>query len=410
MTVIKAADSSSIRTVEFVTDARQPLMAQVPTVHLHSSTMAALGLSDFTLSTIQDGESGRTCTVWVVGNSEPLWDDCPTPWHRTIRVSASAWRALGTGQPVRSGRSTVLSYPAARLPVKGVLAEQLIADDEIGLHYDDVVRLGIGQWVVVNYNGVPAACRVRRLRSSADLGFVRLPLYTRTLLGIPSWSPGLRPEVLIAAFPVTERGAPLLIAPVLWKPARAQRITGTIGTFTDRITTWMLRAPSTVLRTVEATPGEDQGLTVRLPAELFPLLGTSPGRQVYVEWGPRNRSIATALAMGQETEHDLPDFQIVGDRLAHATALPSFAQVRVGATTRATLGVPRIAVVSVRRRVVPLIIGRLNELIIPVTGLSLGIAARVHLRLWVLVIGIAAVLILLLAPLRVRRADLRRVR
>jgi hypothetical protein len=290
------------------------------------------------------------------------------------------------------------------------LAEQLISDNEVGLHRDDMARLGIRAWAFLNYNGVPAVCRVRRLNSDTDLGFVRLPLYERVLMGIPSWSPGLRPEVLISAFPVDERGRPRLIAPLPWEPTRVRRASSAVGTWTDRIMTSVLRAPGTVLRTIEATPGEDQALTVRLPAELFPLLGTAPGRQVYVEWGPGNRAVATALPTHSATDDELPDFQIVGDRLVHATSLPSFAQVRIGAATRATLGIPRIAVVTVRRRVVPLIVERLNELIVPVTGLLIGIAARVHLRAWVLVLGVAIILTLLLAPLRMRRPDLRRVR
>ena len=411
-TVIEAADSANTRTIEVVTDARRPLLAQVPTVHLHTSLMMALGISDFTLGSLSDQATGKSCGVWAVGNSDESWSDCPTPWHRSVRVSASAWRALGTGQPLRSNRQVALSFPFTRLPVKGVLAEQLIADNEVGLHHDDAARLGIRQWVVVNYSGIPAVCRVRRLDSGADLGFVRLTLYGRVLLGVPSWSPGLRPEISVSPYPADECDRPLLIAPPPWTPSPIQRAAGVVGTWSDRIFTSVLRAPSAVLRTIEATPGEDQALTVRLPADMFPLLGTSPGRQVYVEWGPGNRAIATALTgtPADPRADELPDFQIVGDRLAHAPALPAATQIRIGAATRATLGIPRITVVTVRRRVLPLIVGRLNELIIPVTGLFIGIAASVRLRAWVLVLGVVIILALLLAPLRMRRPDLRRVR
>jgi hypothetical protein len=411
-TVIESADPATTRTIEVVTDARRPLLAQVPTVHLHSSLMTALGLSDFTLGSLSDWATGKACGVWAVGKADESWSDCPTPWHRSVRVSNSAWRALGTDEPLSSNRPVALSFPLTRLPVKGVLVEQLIADNEIGLHRDDAARFGISEWAVVNYSGVPAVCRVRRLSSSADLGFVRLTLYGRVLLGVPSWSSGLRPEILISPYPADERGRPLLIAPPPWVPTLAQRASGLVGTWADRICTSALRAPSAVIRTVEATPGEDQALTVRLPAEMFPLLGTFPGKQVYVEWGPGNRAIATALASPSSAPNaeEFPDFQVVGDRLTHAPALPASAQIRIGAATRATLGIPRIAVVTVRRRVLPLIVGRLNELIVPVTGLFIGIAASVHLRAWVLALGIVIILMLLLAPLRIRRPDLRRVR
>jgi hypothetical protein len=408
--VIEAADLSTTRTVKVVTDARRALLAQVPTVHLHTSFMAALGLPDFTLATLSDSATGKACSVWTIGNSDEHWDGCPTPWHRSVRVSESAWRALGTSVPLRSNRAITLTFPVTRLPIKGVLAEQLIDDNEVGLHRDDAARLGIGEWAVLNYNGVPAVCRVRRLSSAADLGFVRLTLYGRVLLGVPSWSAGLRPEIMLSAYPADRRGKLLLVAPPPWEPPPAQRVTGTLGVWTDQIITSVLRAPGAVLRTVEASPGEDQALTVRLPPEWFSLLGTTPGRQVYVEWGPGNRAVATALATTQTAGNadEFPDLQIVGDRLAHATALPAFAQIRTGAPTRATLGIPRITVVTVRRRVLPLIIGRLNELIVPVTGLLIGIAASVHLRAWVLVLGVVIILVLLLAPLRVRRPDPRR--
>jgi hypothetical protein len=413
-TVIESAAPSSLttRTIELVTDARQPLLAQVPTVHLHASLMAALGLFDFTLATLSEGTTGKACSVWVVGNSDEHWRGCPTPWHRSVRISASAWRALGTGEPLRSTRQVKLSVPVTRLPIKGVMIEQLIGDNEVGLHHDDAARLGIGRWAVLNYNGVPAVSRVRRLSSPADLGFVRLTLYGRVLLEVPSWAPGLRPEILVSAYPVDTRGRPLLPAPAPWIATPSRRAAVAAGMWMDRIMTSALRAPGAVLRCIEATPGEDQALTVRLPTALFALLGTSPGRQVYVEWGPGNRAVATALEAtpGAVNTGELPDFQIIGDRPAHVTPLPAFAQISIGAATRATLGIPRIAVVTVRRRVLPLVIGRLNELIVPVTGLFIGIAARVHLRVWILAIGIPVIIMLLLAPLRVRMPDLRRVR
>lgn len=374
---------SPTRTIEVVTDARQPLLAQVPTVHMHSATMAAQRLSDFTLVTVTERGAGRTCAAWLVGNAGDQWDTCPTPWHRTVRLSQSAWRALG--RSAESGVDLVLGVSSARLPIRGALAEQMIADNEVGIHREDAARLAIGEWAILNYSGIPAVCRVRLLDSPADRGFVRLPLYGRLLLGVSSSATGLRPEIMVSPYPMSS----LLVEGIPWKPTRTQRITAAFGTGADRVATALLRAPQAVLRTVEAAPDEDQALTVRLPADMFPLLGTVPGEQVYVEWGPGNRAIATALVL-READPD--------------------AQLRIGAATRATLGIPRLTVVTVRRRVVPLIVGRLNELIVPVAGLFAGMALKAPIALWVLVLAAVVILGLLLAPLRIRRPDLRRVR
>jgi hypothetical protein len=293
--------------------------------------------------------------------------------------------------------------------VTGVLVEQLIGDAEMGVHREDADRIGIGEWAIVNYNGIPAALRVRLLGSAEDRGAVRLTLYSRMLLGIPSWAPDLHPEILVSPYPRSPDGRLLVMSSVLTGASGLRRAFSRAGVAADRLLTTLLHAPPATLCTVEATPGEDQALSVRLPAELFPLIGTDPGQQIYVDWGPGNRTIATALPHG---DHDdgLPPTRIPGDRLADAPEVPAHAQIKIGAGTRAALGIPRQTVVTVRRRIWPLIMGRLNELIVPVTGLFIAVAAKIHAGLWLLVVAAAIILALLLTPLRVRRPRRGRIR
>lgn len=392
--------NATVHAINVVIDARGPLHAQNPTIHFHTSVMAGLGLPDFVLAKVSGAD--RTTSAWVVGNTDDRWSGCPTPWHGTVRSSGSLWRALSDGTDARSGDPLEVVVPAARLPVKGARVEQLIADNEIGLHRDDAARLDVRDWAVVNYSGVPAACCVRLLDAPDDLGFVRVPFHGRLLLGIPEWDPELPPELLVSPYPADEHSRPLVIS------TSARRSTR-VRAFCDRILAGVFGSPEAVLRTVEAPPGEDQATTVRLPMELFALLGTEPGRQVSIEWGPQGSVLATALA-ADDTPDGLPPTQIVGDRLSFPPDVPPSAEIRVGATTRAALGIPRLTVVTVRRRIPPLIAARLHQLILPATGLFLVVAAGVRLRLWVLAIAVLVIGILLLAPLRIHRPRPGRIR
>jgi hypothetical protein len=407
--VPESAESAAFRTLAVVTDAPFPLLVHPPTVHLHASVMAALRLPDFAPVTVTWTATGRTCSAWAVANADDRWHDCATPWHRTARLSRSAWRSLGSSDPGRSGERLQIRIPQTRLPVKGVLVEQVIGNAEMGVHREDADRIGIAEWAIVNYGGIPAALRVRLLDSAEDKGAVRLPLYGRVLLGIPSWAPGLHPEILVSPYPRDADGRPLVMASVLPGATGLRRSVSRAGVAADRLLAALLHAPSATLRTVEATPGEDQALSVRLPAELFPLIGTDPGQQVYVEWGPGNRAIATALPRGDD-EDGPPPTRILGDRLADVPGVPPHAQIKIGADTRAALGIPRQTVVTVRRRISPLITGRLNELIVPVTGLFIAVAAKIHASVWLFAAATAIILALLLTPLRVRRPRRGRIR
>ncbi len=154
---------------------------------------------------------------------------------------------------------------------------------------------------------------------------------------------------------------------------------------------------------------------VRLAPELFPLLGTEPGQQVYVAWGARNRVVATALVADQG-DPAMKEWgrwartDVIGHRPAGAAGVPPFARLRVSAEIRAALGIPRAAVVTVRRRVSSLILVRLNELIIPATGLFIALSVDARLRAWQVLVAVAVIMALLLAPLRIRRSPRGRLR
>jgi hypothetical protein len=394
-----------------ITDQRHDFFFQVPAVRLHPTVLPTLGFPEFTLVSITLPGTRRRCTAWAVsGDGE--WETCTTPWHRAAQLSAAAWRDLmGPGSP-RSGEPIEIGIPVFRLPVRPARVERLLSGNELGLHRDDAAELGIRDWAFVNSGGVPGIFRVRRSTDARDRGIVRLSYQARMLLGVPERRLGLLPEVFVG--PVAAYGRPPLIdEPQLEGRGSAswRRTLRWPGTGLEMCAKALLRAPEIALRAADAKPGEDQSLTVRISAELFPLLGTTPGQQVIVSWGSRCRVVATALVepdasgQGRWAQTD-----VIGPQAKVSRRVPSFANVRIGAESRATLGIPRTAVVTVQRRVTSLILGKLNELILPTTGLFIALAVDVKLQTWKLAVATVTIFLLLLAPLRLRRNPRGRVR
>ncbi|HEU5159224.1 MAG TPA: hypothetical protein VFU43_19665 [Streptosporangiaceae bacterium] len=392
-------------------DQRHSFFFQVPAVRVHPTVLSSLGFPEFTLVNIAMPGSHRRCTAWMVGGDGD-WDGCVTPWHRAAQLSSAAWRDLvGAGAP-RSGESVEIEVPVFRLPVRPARVERLLAGNELGLHRDDATELGAGDWAFVNWGGVPGIFRVRTSSDARDRGVVRLSYQARMLLGVPERRHGLLPEVLLG--PAAAYGRPPLIGePRFEGPGsgswrRALRLPGSV---LETCARGLLRAPEVALRTADAKPGEDRSMVVRISAELFPLLGTTAGQQVFVTWGPRCQAIATALAEPDTTRQGRwARTDVIGPVGQSVDQVPFFALVRVGAETRAALGIPRMAVVTIRRRVTSLILGKLNELILPTTGLLIALAVNVKLQMWKLAIATVVVFALLIIPLRLRRNPRGRVR
>lgn len=405
------------RGIAFDSEPGFPFRVQIPTVHMHHAVMSSLGFAEFTLTGIEHLPSGRTTAAWLLSDHSADWATSPHPWASTVRLSSDCWAPL-TGDlddPPTGPQPLRLTIPHHRVQVRPARVDDLLSGDEIGLHADDAARLGIGSWAFVNRDGVPAVLRVRTTLRAKDRGFTRMSFQTRLLLSVPSAPRGEYPEVLIGPPPTGTGGRPLHVAAPAPTPGRGRfrdlprGVRARVGVLLDNALESLLRAPSITCRTLEATPGEDTLATVRLAAEVFPLLGTEPGKEVYLCWGPGNRTIATALAIDDGGTDQFTAPRIVGRRLDHLPAPPAFARVQIGAASRATLGIPRATVVTIRRRVLPLILVRLNELIVPVTALCIAFAADLDLTAWQLGLASLLVMALLIAPLRVRQPPRGRV-
>jgi hypothetical protein len=411
--VTTAAVATQRWKLDVVTDGRRLFAFQIPAVAFHPAAMAALDIPELSVVTIKHLATGQTLAAWAVSDSALGWEGCPTPWSTTVRLSLAAWRQLLPDTEARTGDHLEITVLSQRLPVRPSHIERLLGGNEVGLHRDDAQKLGVKKWALVNHNEIPTVCRVRLSEEDRDRGCARLSYQTRMLLGIRDSDLG-DPEIAVSPIPTARWRRRLMVAEPQWATPRGRkalrwRLARAAQSHWERAVAIILGAPQLAFRTLEAAPGEDQALTIRVPGELFPLLGTEPGKQVYVEWGPHNRTIATALVAYEPEAGDWPSIQMIGRRPQHVPGVPTLAKVNIGAPTRAALGIPRVTVVTVRRRIWPLIVSKLNELIIPATGVSIGLAADINLRAWELIAAMFVVLVLLLAPLRTRRSPRGRV-
>jgi hypothetical protein len=284
--------------------------------------------------------------------------------------------------------------------------ERLLAGDELLLHREDAASLGLSDIAVINYDGIPGAFRISLSNDERDRGLARLSYQSRMLLGIGQRTFSFLPEISVVPALRSPRGSPLLVSEPQWDTKDKLRIRWLrkVDGWFEAVARSLLSAPEIAFRTVDALPGEDHACTVRLTADLFPLLGTQPGKQVYVAWGNRNTVVATALVADDPklSPAQWASTDRVGYHSPRARAIPAFARLRVGAEIRASLGIPRTAVVTVRRRVTSLILSKLNELIIPATGLFIALNVDAKLKTWEVLLAIGVILALLLVPLRIR--------
>jgi hypothetical protein len=165
----------------------------------------------------------------------------------------------------------------------------------------------------------------------------------------------------------------------------------------------LIRAPAVALRTTEALAGDDTNQVIRLSREVFPLLGVKPGDQLIVNWAGRQAigTVLEALAIDEEERARLGEYQGVDMPTRDARIIPlDYLSVGISAEMRADLGMNRHTVVTLRRRLLTILIERANDLTIPVGGLILAALLVPGMSLVFLALGIVAVLVLGMAPIR----------
>lgn len=352
------------------------------------------------------GRGERRSVAWILGSEAvPISDGRPV-----VQLSFRARESIDA----KIGDEIEIYIP----PIRNLRVAPARIDD---LPHDDVVQLSpavareLGaehDWALAIADGLPFPVRFAVRRRVAD-SEVRLSLQTRVLLGV-------------------ERGGSIVLAPFAGVTGRQNRrraesdvplslrigracrelVWNQLIRLLDALGRVALVAPAVSLRTVPAQLGDDTRAVIRLDEDLFAILGLAKGEQVFLNWG-RRVAVGVALPWSRNGNRDQDaakaqevdlHWQPRGDRL------PRSLIVGVSAEVRSDLGMPRFSTVSVRRRVLPLVVRRVNDLTIPVGGLLLAGYTIKGVSPLTILVGCVIVTLLALLPLRHARRPRGRIR
>ena len=318
-----------------------------------------------------------------------------------------SWRARRLLR-VKSGETVELQIPArVELKVAGAMVDDLPGAEEIDVSPAIAREFGNerGNALLVS----EAAAIPVRLRSR-DIwdDHVRLRMLTRALAGVPTTKPAAQVQLtpIGDALDATMPRVAGFKARIHDARASCERGWKRLTRGLEHSLRAFLRAPVVALGTTEALVGDDANQVVRIAPAVFPLLGIKAGDQVFVAWEGRE-AVATVLEEVQLDEEeratlrslqwvDLPVYE------GESPAVLKHLTIGVPADMRSALAMPRRTVVTVRRRLTPVLAGRLNELTIPVGGLLLAAATIKDLPGRYIIAGLIAVTALAMLPLRHR--------
>jgi hypothetical protein len=410
-----------------VCDTPKGTLAPVPVAFVRPSVLDAWGLLPQTLVEISNGR--RSLAVWL----RPTTDGGGAPFAASVDNGYPLWLTARarTLLGVQAGDRVSVRVPQRVSPrVLTAAVDDLPGAGEIDVSHADARRVGRGRpWalLVSEQIAMPVRMRVRALRP----GQIRLSMLGRVLLfgrgeqaGAALTAEG-EGEPVLRIVGVTQPPAPrplvlceippdrLPFRDALRRHSRVAARRGSVAgllsrgarTFSSGVEhglRGLLLAPPFGFRTSAAEVGDDGNAVVRLHHSAFPLLGIAPGNQVLVQWADR-QTIAIALESVTATEPDRPGIAALQrvEVFARRDREPGLEALTAGvaAGIRFDLGIPRHTVVTIRRRVTPLVVARLNELVIPLGGLLLAAAAIPGFRGWFLAAGALVVVLLSMLPL-----------
>lgn len=167
------------------------------------------------------------------------------------------------------------------------------------------------------------------------------------------------------------------------------------------------RSQDLTFRVVQAHPGDDDLRdTIRLHPGAFGALALRPGGQVLLSWGGQRMAVRALEDQkpfdGELSSHVMKSVGLRLDAAPLPSDFPAHLIARVPALVRRSLNIPPNTVIEMRRKLRPAVIGQLNQLTFPVTGL-VAAAAFPEVRGWPLILGGIFAVALGLAPLRMPR-------
>lgn len=293
------------------------------------------------------------------------------------------------------GSAEVLSVrvpPVIPLRTRAALARDMPAADEVHVNPADVVP---GTYLLVR-NGVTAWVRAVA-RDHVREGSLRLAYQLRLLIA----SDGDVDDGLVALV-----AAPSEVIRRRTQDKWLERLGSAVDHTSERLWRALFRAPDFTARVVQAHAGDDGAPVITLHPAVFDRIGIESGQQVLVRWGGRE---VAALAVA---DHDPPEtgappvsikkVQRVNRLWPHLPeGMSPHVVVRMSSRLRNDLGAPVATVVTVRRRLRPVLVGNLNALVVPLASLVLAGAALPDPHWVMLGLGTAVMSVFALARLRI---------
>ena len=248
-----------------------------------------------------------------------------------------------------------------------------------------LVQGGVTAWV----SAVP--------RDHVRPGTVRLAYQLRLLTASDGDADNTRVVLVAAAPDVIRHGMPA---------GRFQRSSEALDRTMENLWRALFRAPEFSARVVQAHAGDDGAPIVTLHPAVFDRIGIESGQQVLVRWGGRE---VVALAVA---DHDPPASGSPTESIRKVQrvnrlwpdlpeGISPHVTVRMSTRLRDQLGAPVATVVTVRRRMRPVLVQNLNSLVVPLASLVLAGAALPDPHWPTLGFGTALMSVFALARLRI---------
>ncbi|MFD2796241.1 hypothetical protein ACFS27_21950 [Promicromonospora vindobonensis] len=187
---------------------------------------------------------------------------------------------------------------------------------------------------------------------------------------------------------------------------RLQQTSEAVDRTMERLWRAIFRAPAFSARVVQAHAGDDGASIVTLHPAVFDRIGIESGQQVLVRWGGRE-VVALAVADHDPPTSGSPTASMKKVQRVNRLwpdlpeGISPHVTVRMSTRLRDQLGAPVATVVTVRRRMRPVLVQNLNSLVVPLASLVLAGAALPDPHWPILGLGTALMSVFALARLRI---------
>jgi hypothetical protein len=330
-----------------------------------------------------------------------------------LATVAWAWSTAADGIPERarnvsSGqigvnrrlRAAVSDAPSVSVQVPPVMplrtysafVDDMPGADEVQVNPEDIAP---GTYLLVQ-GGATAWVRAVP-RDHVQPGTVRLAYQLRLLTASDGAANNSLVALVAAAPEVIRHGVPA---------SRFQRISEAVDRAMERLWRALFRAPEFSARVVQAHAGDDGAAIVTLHTAVFDRIGIESGQQVLVRWGGRE-TVALAVADHDPPASGAPTQSMKGVQRVNRLwpdlpdGISPHVTVRISTRLRHELGAPVATVVTVRRRLRPVLVQNLNALVVPLASLVVAGAALPDPHWPLLGLGTGLMSVLALARLRI---------